>query len=202
MSKKNKSGKTESKDQQQVKEEQQPEVNQQQPAADAENETSGSQENPAEESALEQKLAEADAKVAELQDKYLRQMAEFDNYRKRTIREKADLIKTASEDIVKKVLPVIDDLERAIENNRKSEDVNAIREGFELIYNKFYHILEAEGLKKIPAKDQAFDTDFHEAIAMIPAADETAKGKVIDCTRDGYTLNDKVIRISQVVVAN
>lgn len=150
----------------------------------------------------EQKLAESEAKLAELQERLLRQMAEFDNYRKRTIKEKAELIKTAGADILTKILPIIDDFERAISANRDSDDAAAIKEGFELIYSKMMHALEAEGLKKIDAKEQVFDTDFHEAIAMVPAPTEEMKGKVIDCTREGYMLGDKVIRIAQVVVGN
>lgn len=151
---------------------------------------------------VEEKLAESESRIAQLIDQNLRQMADFDNYRKHTLKDKADLIKNASADILTKILPVIDDLERAIANNDKIDDINAIKEGTRLIYSKLMHILEGEGLKKIPAVGEKFDTDVHEAIAIIPAADEDAKNTVIDCTRDGYKLNDKVIRIAQVVVAN
>lgn len=150
----------------------------------------------------EERIAQLEAKTAQLIDQNLRQMADFDNYRKRTLKEKAEIIKNAAADVLTKILPVIDDLERAIEYNGKSDDIDAIKEGTQLIYNKLMHILDGEGLKKIPAKGEKFDSDIHEAIATVPAADEDSKGKVIDCTRDGYKLNDKLLRAAQVVVAN
>ncbi len=150
----------------------------------------------------EERIAQLEAKTAQFIDQNLRQMAEFDNYRKRTLKEKAELIKNAAADVLTKILPVIDDLERAVEHNGKSDDIDAIKEGTQLIYNKLMHILDGEGLKKIPAKGENFDADIHEAIATVPAADEDSKGKVIDCTRDGYKLNDKLLRAAQVVVAN
>lgn len=174
-------------------------------------EENGQQENPAKEEAtaeekaeptIEEQLAASEEKISLLVDQNLRQMAEFDNYRKRTMKEKAELIKSASADILTKILPIIDDLERAIANNAKSDDIDAIKEGFQLIYNKLMHTLEGEGLKKIPAKGEKFDTDYHEAIAIIPATGDNVKDTIIDCTRDGYMLNDKVLRTSQVVVAN
>ena len=151
---------------------------------------------------IEEKLAASEARVEQLIDQNLRQMAEFDNYRKRTVKEKAELIKTASADILTKLLPVIDDLERAITNNEKSDDITAIKDGTKLIYSKLMHILDGEGLKKIPAKGEEFNTDIHEAIATIPATDDVARNTIIDCTRDGYMLNGKLLRTSQVVVAN
>ena len=151
---------------------------------------------------IEEKLAASEARVEQLIDQNLRQMAEFDNYRKRTVKEKAELIKTASADILTKLLPVIDDLERAITNNGKSDDITAIKDGTKLIYSKLMHILDGEGLKKIPAKGEEFNTDIHEAIATIPATDDVARNTIIDCTRDGYMLNGKLLRTSQVVVAN
>ena len=150
----------------------------------------------------EERIAQLEAKTAQLIDQNLRQMADFDNYRKRTLKEKAEIIKNAAADVLTKILPVIDDLERAIEYNGKSDDIDAIKEGTQLIYNKLMHILDGEGLKKIPAKGEKFDSDIHEAIATVPAADEDSKGKVIDCTRDGYKLNDKLLRAAHVVVAN
>ena len=151
---------------------------------------------------VEEKLAASEARVEQLIDQNLRQMAEFDNYRKRTIKEKAELIKNASADILTKLLPIVDDLERAISNNEKSDDITAIKDGTKLIYSKLMHILDSEGLKKIPAKGEEFNTDIHEAIATIPATDDIAKNTIIDCTRDGYMLNDRLLRTSQVVVAN
>ena len=170
-----------------------------QPAAAGE-EAKEEQEAPAEEETVEAKLAKSEAENAELKDRVLRQMAEFDNYRKRTMKEKAELILNGSAGVVTDILPVIDDLERAIANSSRSEDYNALKEGVELIYNKLMHILEQKGLQKISPKNEPFDTDFHEAIAMIPAPDEASKGLVLDCAIDGYKLNDKVLRHAKVAV--
>ncbi len=171
-----------------------------QQAAAAQDEVKEEQEAPAEEETVEAKLAKSEAENAELKDRVLRQMAEFDNYRKRTMKEKAELILNGSAGVVTDILPVIDDLERAIANSSKSEDYNALKEGVELIYNKLMHILEQKGLQKISPKNEPFDTDFHEAIAMIPAPDEASKGLVLDCAIDGYKLNDKVLRHAKVAV--
>ncbi len=152
------------------------------------------------EETVEAKLAKSEAEVADLKDRLLRQMAEFDNYRKRTMKEKAEIILNGSAGVVTDILPVIDDLERAIANSAKSEDYGALKEGVELIYNKLMHILEQKGLQKISPKNEPFDTDFHEAIAMIPAPSEDLKGKVLDCAIDGYKLNDKVLRHAKVAV--
>ena len=157
------------------------------------------QDTPQEET-VEDKLAKSEAEVADLKDRLLRQMAEFDNFRKRTMKEKAEIILNGSASVVTDILPVIDDLERAIANSAKSEDFGALKEGVELIYNKLMHILEQKGLQKISPKNEPFDTDFHEAIAMIPAPDEESKGKVLDCAIDGYKLNDKVLRHAKVAV--
>ena len=172
----------------------------------AEQETAAAQENTEEsaqepkEDTVEDKLAKSEAEVADLKDRLLRQMAEFDNYRKRTMKEKAEIILNGSAGVVTDILPVIDDLERAIANSAKSEDYTALKEGVELIYNKLMHILEQKGLQKISPKNEPFDTDFHEAIAMIPAPSEDLKGKVLDCAIDGYKLNDKVLRHAKVAV--
>ena len=152
------------------------------------------------EETVEAKLAKSEAEAADLKDRLLRQMAEFDNYRKRTMKEKAEIILNGSAGVVTDILPVIDDLERAIANSAKSEDYNALKEGVELIYNKLMHTLEQKGLQKISPKNEPFDTDFHEAIAMIPAPSEDLKGKVLDCAIDGYKLNDKVLRHAKVAV--
>ena len=164
-----------------------------------ENESQEPDQEPEEET-VETKLAKSEAEVADLKDRLLRQMAEFDNYRKRTMKEKADIILNGSAGVVTDILPVIDDLERAIANSAKSEDYNALKEGVELIYNKLMHILEQKGLQKISPKNEPFDTDFHEAIATIPAPSEDLKGKVLDCAIDGYKLNDKVLRHAKVAV--
>jgi len=170
----------------------------QEAAAAQENQENNTQE-PKEET-VEDKLAKSEAEVADLKDRLLRQMAEFDNYRKRTMKEKAEIILNGSAGVVTDILPVIDDLERAIANSAKSEDYNALKEGVELIYNKLMHTLEQKGLQKISPKNEPFDTDFHEAIAMIPAPSEDLKGKVLDCAIDGYKLNDKVLRHAKVAV--
>lgn len=153
------------------------------------------------EESAETQLADAKEQLAQMQDRLLRQMAEFDNYRKRTIKEKAELVMNGSAGIVTDILPVIDDMERAIKNAAESTDYNALKEGIELIYNKLMHTLEQKGVKKICPKDEPFNVDFHEAIAMIPAPDEKSKGLVIDCAIDGYMLNDKVLRHAKVAVA-
>jgi molecular chaperone GrpE len=127
-------------------------------------------------------------------------MAEFDNYRKRTIKEKADLIKSAGENILSNILPLVDDFERGIQASETATDINAVREGMILIYDKFISFLCQNGVKKIETDNQAFDTEFHEAITTIPAPTEEQKGKIVDCIQKGYTLNDKVIRFAKVVV--
>ena len=149
---------------------------------------------------LKLQLAEAETKNAELQDKYLRQAAEFDNYRKRTIKEKADLIKSAAERLMVAELPVVDDMDRALENMEKGADAEACIEGFKLIVQKFKNILTQQGLEKIETDGQDFDTDYHEAIALIPAPTEELKGKILDCVQQGYKLGDKVIRHAKVAV--
>lgn len=149
---------------------------------------------------LKLQLAEAETKNAELQDKYLRQAAEFDNYRKRTIKEKAELIKSAAEKLMVAELPVLDDMDRALENMEKGMDADACIEGFKLIVHKFQNILTQNGLEKIETENQEFDTDYHEAIALIPAPSEELKGKILDCVQPGYKLGDKVIRHAKVAV--
>lgn len=148
----------------------------------------------------ENPLELANAKIDALQDKYLRAVAEFDNYRKRTIKEKAELILNGSEKTISAVLPILDDMERALANADKTEDSKVLKEGMELIFQKFSKVLEGLGLKKIDTTDKDFDTDFHEAIAMVPGMGEDKKGKVLDCVQAGYTLNDKVIRHAKVAV--
>ena len=159
-------------------------------------ETAETKEEPTEE---KDPLEELQQQVDEYKDKYLRSVAEFDNYRKHTLKEKAELILNGGEKTIVAILPVIDDMERAIANNAKSDDIEAIKEGFNLIYQKFVKTLEGMGVKKIDTTDADFDTEFHNAIAMLPMGDEK-KGKVIDCVKTGYTLNDKVIRHADVAV--
>ena len=153
-----------------------------------------------EEEALQKELDGANEKIATLEDKYLRQVAEFDNYRKRTMKEKAELIKNGGERTIESILPVLDDFERALSNMAKDENASEIMTGVELIYNKFVGILKQNGLQKIETEGAEFNTDFHEAIAMIPTPNEELKGKILDCVQAGYTLNDKVIRHAKVAV--
>ena len=168
-------------------------------------EETAQEEAPAAEQTVEEQLAnmleEAQQMVREEKDKYLRLSAEFDNYRKRTLKEKAELIKNGGEKTLTAILPVLDDFERALKNMETSEETKAMKEGVELIFNKFQKILGQEGLQKIETEGQAFDTDFHEAIALIPAPSEDLKGKILDCVQTGYMLNEKVIRHAKVAVA-
>lgn len=150
---------------------------------------------------LSKDLEAAQATIEEQKDKYLRLSAEFDNYRKRTMKEKAELIKNGGEKAIAAVLPILDDLERALANMQQADDVKAMYEGIDLIYQKFLKNLNQEGLEKMNPVGEAFDTDFHEAVALIPAQEEEQKGKVLDCVQTGYKLNDKVIRHAKVVVA-
>ena len=145
-------------------------------------------------------LEAANKKIAELNDKYIRKVAEFDNYRKRTLKEKTELILNGGEKTITKILPIIDDMERAIANGKETDDVATLREGMDLIYKKFLKILEGEGVELIATIGEDFNTDYHEAIAMVPGMGDENKGKVIDCVQTGYTLNGKVIRYAKVAV--
>lgn len=149
---------------------------------------------------LEKELETAQETIEEQKDKYLRLSAEFDNYRKRTMKEKAELILNGGEKSLSSILPVVDDFERAIKTMETATDVQAVKEGVELIYNKFMATLAQNGVKVIETKDQPLNTDYHEAIAVIPAPSEAQKGKILDCAQTGYTLNDKVLRHAKVVV--
>lgn len=153
-----------------------------------------------EEEKLAKELEQAKAEVEDQKDKYLRLSAEFDNYRKRTMKEKAELILNGGEKSISSILPIVDDFERALQNMQTATDVAAVREGVELIYNKFMTVLGQNGVKVIETKELPLDTDYHEAIAMIPAPSEELKGKIIDCVQTGYILNEKVIRHAKVVV--
>ena len=143
-------------------------------------------------------LEEAQKQIEELKDKYLRTVAEFDNYKKRTLKEKTELILNGGAKTVAAILPVLDDFERAIAD--KSDDPKAIKEGIQNIFNKFVKSLESLGVKQIETKDKDFDTDYHEAVAMVPGIGDDKKGKVVDCLQTGYTMNDKVIRHAKVAV--
>jgi len=139
-------------------------------------------------------------KISEINDKYLRLSAEFDNYRKRTLKEKSDLIKTAGGEVLSDLLPVMDDFERALQAMEKAEDINAVKDGVSLIYNKFKDFIKSKGVVEIDALNQDFDTDMHEALTKIPAPEEKLKGKVVDVIQKGYKIEDKVIRYAKVVV--
>lgn len=147
---------------------------------------------------FEAMLAGKDDEIAALKDKLLRTIAEFDNYKKRTLKEKTELVLNGSEKAVCAVLPVLDDFERALATN--CEDATAMKEGVQLIYTKFVKILESLGVKKIETEDMDFNVDYHEAVAMVPGMGDDKKGKIIDCLQTGYQLNDKVIRHSKVAV--
>ena len=136
----------------------------------------------------------------EFQEKFIRLYSEFENYRKRTAKEKLDTINNASKDLIADLLPVLDDFERAIRNNKDSDDSNAIKEGFNLIYNKFLQSMQSKGLKPMDSTNTPFDVDLHEAITNIPTTDDDMKGKVVDVVEKGYYLNDKVLRFAKVVV--
>ncbi len=142
----------------------------------------------------------AKEKIAELNDKYLRLAAEYDNYRRRTLKERMELTKTAGEDILINILPVMDDFERALGSIDQAKEISAVKEGVQLIYTKFKEFLKQRGVKEIEAKEKEFDTDLHEAITKIPAPNKKLKGKVVDVVEKGYYLNEKVIRFSKVVI--
>jgi len=213
--KKNKRNKRHQYDMKEDKEKKQEEVNAEEKANEVEtpqNEQT-QQEEPANESAAEspadeptneeklmEQLASANQTIEEQTNKYIRLSAEFDNYRKRTAKEKAEIIHNGSESAIKAILPVLDDMERAMSNMDKSDELRPALEGVELIYNKFIKILEQLGVKKIETENQEFNTDYCEAIAMIPAPSEEMKGKIIDCVQTGYMLNEKVIRHAKVAV--
>ncbi|MBI2258686.1 MAG: nucleotide exchange factor GrpE [Flavobacteriia bacterium] len=158
------------------------------------------QENTDNSDKQEEKEQSFEDKYLELNDKFIRLYSEFDNYRKRSNKEKLDLISTASEGVLKDMLTILDDFERAIANNEQVEDVNSLKEGFNLIYNKFKNTLESKGLKAMESVGQIFDSELHEAIANIPAPSDDLKGKVVDHVEKGYYLHEKVIRFAKVVV--
>ncbi len=165
------------------------------------------QEQPAQETekadSTSEQMSESDQlkkELADWKDKYTRLFAEFDNFRKRNAKERIEILQTAGSDIIKELLPILDDFDRAAKANENLEDVVVIKEGFSLIHNKLYKRLESRGLKPIQCMNQPFDTDFHEAITSIPAPEESLKGKVVDEVEKGYVLHDKVIRFSKVVI--
>ncbi|MEF8983080.1 MAG: nucleotide exchange factor GrpE [Bacteroidales bacterium] len=187
---KKKEGKKSAEDKEKKKEEQEQEQEQEQKQEEAE---AQQEEEKKEEKSDKEKLAE-------LQDKYLRLTAEYDNYRKRTLKEKMELTKSAGEDILKGLLPIMDDFERALQSIDEAGDIQAVKDGVYLIYNKFKDFLNQQGVKEIEAQDKDFDTDKHEAVSKVPAQNEELKGKVVDVVQKGYYLNDKVLRYAKVVV--
>lgn len=184
-----------------TKENNEVEVNdeQQDIAAEVAEETEDS-ENLSELDSLKQMLQQREEAIEQKDKEYLFLMAEFDNFRKRTVREKAEIIKNGAENVLKGILPIIDDFERGIKAMNENTDAKSVKEGIEMIYNKFIKYLQQNGVNEIASEDAAFDVDLHEAIAMVPVEDESKKGKVIDTITKGYTLNDKVIRHSKVAV--
>lgn len=172
--------------------------------ASAENQNAETEQKEEEQNEADAEVDETERlrqKMAEMSDSYLRLRAEFDNYKKRTIKEKADLIKSAGEGVFLNIIPLVDDFERGLQAAEKATEIDSMKEGMSLIYGKFVKFLEQNGVKEIDTKDKKFDTDYHEAITAIPAASEEQKGMVVDCVQKGYTLNDKVIRFAKVVVA-
>ena len=166
----------------------------------SENSEESEKSEPSEDSEEKDPLEAAQAEIAELKNQLLYKVAEFDNYRKRTLKERAELILNGGEKFITAILPVLDDMERAIENGAKTEDPAVLREGMELIHQKFMKTLESQGVSKIETENADFDTDVHEAVAMVSGMGDDKKGKVIDCLQNGYKLNDKVIRHAKVAV--
>ncbi len=174
----------------------QPETNEQEVQNQAETAT----EAPAAELTDAEKLAQAEAEIAELKDKILRQAADFANFRKHSMATHTELILNGGKKVLESLLPILDDMERAEANLAKSEEVETLREGLTLIFQKLQRTLEQQGLKKMETKEAQFDTDFHEAVALFPTEDEQQKNHIIDCVQTGYMLNDKVLRHAKVVV--
>ena len=167
---------------------------------ETEDSAEANESNTQEQQAEKDPLAAALAEIEEIKTQMLYKQAEFENFRKRTLKEKADLILNGGEKTVKAILPILDDFERAITQAEKSDDITAIREGMELIFKKFLKTLEGQGVQKIDTTDQDFNTDYHEAVALVPGMGDDKKGKVIDCVQTGYMLNEKVIRHAKVAV--
>ncbi|WP_315570926.1 nucleotide exchange factor GrpE [Alloprevotella tannerae] len=174
------------------------ESTQKEPQAEMQEKTT--EESTQEEVSVEEQLQKAQEEIQHLKENHLRQLAEFDNYRKRTLKEKAELILNGGEKVLTAFLPVLDDLARAQENIKKNQDYNTLKEGVDLIVKKLYKVLGEQGLTVIETEGQPFDTDYFEAVALVPVEDDAQKGKIIDCVQTGYKLNDKVIRHAKVVV--
>lgn len=168
--------------------------------ADNTSETNSDNQTQATDETCESKIEILEKKVEELNDKYLRLIAEYGNYRKRTLKEKMELAKTAGEKLIVGILPVVDDFDRALQHLGKASDLDAVKAGIELIHNKFMNFLGQQGVKEIETNNQNFDADLHEAVTKIPAPSEDMKGKIVDCVQKGYLLEEKVIRYPKVVV--
>ena len=175
-------------------------VDEQEEVAAAKDAEAEETEKETEEAEEKDPLELAQDEIKELKTQLLYKAAEFDNYRKRTLKERAELILNGGEKVLTAILPVVDDMERAIENGQKTDDAQVLREGMELIYNKLLKVLENQGVSTIETENADFDTDVHEAVAMVPGMGDDKKGKVIDCLQKGYKLNDKVIRHAKVAV--
>ena len=175
-------------------------VDEQEEVAAAKDAEAEETEKETEEAEEKDQLELAQDEIKELKTQLLYKAAEFDNYRKRTLKERAELILNGGEKVLTAILPVVDDMERAIENGQKTDDTQVLREGMELIYNKLLKVLENQGVSTIETENADFDTDVHEAVAMVPGMGDDKKGKVIDCLQKGYKLNDKVIRHAKVAV--
>lgn len=182
-----------------TEQEQTPEVNTE---TTEKNDTNPANETAANDQSAETELGRLKQQLAEANDKYLRLYSEFDNYRKRTSRERIDLLKTAGEDVIKSLLPILDDFERAVKSNETAADIAAVNEGVKLVQQKFRNLLQHKGLEAMNTIGQPFDTDMHEAITNIPAPSEDMKGKVVDELEKGYLLGGKVIRFAKVIVGN
>ncbi|MDE6266975.1 MAG: nucleotide exchange factor GrpE [Muribaculaceae bacterium] len=189
------------KDKKYNKEEQEPQIHEQPvDAPEVDDVAVEDEEESGELETLKNALVESQTQLENQKKEYLFLMAEFDNFRKRNVRERADLLKNAAESALKGLLPIVDDFERGLEAIKDSSDADAVKEGMQLIYNKFVKYLEQNGVKEIPTADAQFDTEYHEAIALVPVDDESKKGKIIDTVAKGYTLNDKVLRHAKVAV--
>ena len=192
--------KSEEADNQQNKKVEDEEILKREEVQDAEDQDETADEAEEEEVEEPEKEPTAEEKLAELQDRYLRLSAEFDNFRKRTLKEKIDLQKNANENLLEAILPVVDDFDRAIQSVDEAQDISAVKEGFKLISGKFHGFLTQQGVKEIEAFHKEFDTDLHEAVTQIPAPSKKLKGKVVDVIQKGYFLNDRVLRFSKVVI--
>ncbi len=200
MVKKEKKIKEENKEMQEDKATETEEQTEAQAEVQAENNTQADEQEKQEETDEKSDQPSPEEEISELKNRYIRLSAEFDNYRKRTLKEKSELIRSAGEDILSGLLPVLDDFDRAMDNLEKANSLESVKEGIELIHTKFKEFMKQKGVVEIEARHQEFDTDMHEAVTKIPAPEEDLKGKIVDVIEKGYYLNDKVMRYAKVVV--